>query len=197
MIPPNGEQIEQERGSDVDVLVRRIESCRTYLLFVAGKLQSGLIRERESPSDLVQQAMLSAIATILDGRARLPGDDVKEVRAWLRRILINTHRDSLRHHYAQQRSPDREHPDAAIDVAADTPSPSSRAGRNEEAERVAKARLALDDRERQLLCWWFDDELSFTEIAERLGCSVSGARKACLRAGERLKAAYELKGTRP
>ena len=142
-------------------------------------------------SDLVQQALLAAVGSIREGRARLPGPDEAEIRAWLRRILINTHRDRLRYHLAQERSPDREHRDGAVEVEADSSSPFSKAARNEEAKRFDLAKLALDEDDRKILSWRLDDDLTFAEIGARLGCSTSWARRACQQAAARLIAAQK------
>jgi RNA polymerase sigma-70 factor (ECF subfamily) len=191
MDPRSEDRVGQPPVENLESLVRAIESYRTYLTVVAGRIRNGSLQAREGTSDLVQESMLSALASIQDGRARMPGSDEREVRFWLRKILINTHRDRLRHHLAGRRTPERELRDPTIDVEADTSSPSSKAVTREEAEQVARARLALDERDRQLLTWWFEDDLSFTEIGKRLGITVTGARKACRKAAERLEAALE------
>lgn len=58
--------------------------------------------------------------------------------------------------------------------------------------RIAQAMTGLAPGDRALLTLFYWDELSLTEIAESLGCSVNAAKTRLFRARERFRALYEV-----
>jgi RNA polymerase sigma-70 factor (ECF subfamily) len=159
------------------MIVRSIESLLGYLAVVA----RGLARDDRTgvggASDLVQMTVAAALGNVAEGK--LPSDPSVALKPWLRGIMLN-----LR---SQQRK--RKRPAAGLEgeFAADTTSPSGCASRAELVHFMARARARLDDRERQLLAWRHDEELTFDAIGQRLGVSGVMAHKSYRRALKRLE----------
>jgi RNA polymerase sigma-70 factor (ECF subfamily) len=131
------------------------ERWRAYLSLLA-RLQMGPeIRGKIDPSDVVQETLLNAHRQ----RDQFQGTTEAEKAAWLRRILAGTLADALRRIYADKRDAAREQSlQAALDqssrhleafLAADVPSPSEHAQRNEQAMRLAAALVQLPDAQRE------------------------------------------------
>jgi RNA polymerase sigma factor (sigma-70 family) len=165
-------------------LEQEIASLRTYLLKVAHSLADGrTTRGGETPSDLVHEAIKSALVDIRRGACR--AEDARQLRAWARQILHSKYYDSLR----------KSRRTGTAEPLPDLPDPgTSPSGRVEARERDDLAARALDrlgPRDRQLLAWRQDEGLTFEEIGRRLGMSLQGARQAFRRAAERYLAAIE------
>jgi RNA polymerase sigma factor (sigma-70 family) len=176
---------EPEQDADPQALARAIASNRTYLMFVASKFK-GTHSLPERVSDLAHQALLEALGAVRAGDGgRLAFPSEKKLRAWLRTILKRTYHDMLRRHRAKKRTP-RILPPRPV-----PPSPSSQAARNENAQRLAEARAALDPVDRELIDWRVIDGLTFEEIGRRRGFSTSYARRACEQALRKLAALYD------
>jgi RNA polymerase sigma-70 factor (ECF subfamily) len=131
------------------------ERWRSYLLLLA-RLQLGPeLRSKLDASDVVQESLLRAHRQ----RDQFRGSTDAEKAAWLRRILAGTLADTLRGIYADKRDAAREQSlQAALDqssrrleafLAADAPSPSENAQRNEQAIRLAAALVQLPDAQRE------------------------------------------------
>jgi len=61
------------------------ETCRSYLLLVAGRELRGDLKQKIGPSDIVQETFLKAQRDLLQFR----GETHAEFVNWLRRILLN------------------------------------------------------------------------------------------------------------
>jgi len=70
-------------------------------------------------------------------------------------------------------------------------SPSGKFENREREDLAAKALDSLGPRDRQLLAWRQDEELTFEEIGQRLGMTLQGARQAFRRSAKRYLAAIE------
>jgi RNA polymerase sigma-70 factor (ECF subfamily) len=172
-----------DSDGDRESLEREVASLRTYLLKVANGLGGGPRWCGVNPSDIVQEALKSALVDIRKGKFRARG--AGSLRAWLRCILVSKYRDAAR---AAARAGK---PEPVTDVPDGGPSPSEEyADREQEALR-RRALDALPPRDRQVLIWRQDEDLTFEEIGRRLGISVKGASKAFYRAGQRLRDAYQ------
>jgi RNA polymerase sigma-70 factor (ECF subfamily) len=171
---------------------RALESCRPYLLGVANReLRADLIA-KAGASDLVQETFLEAQRDF----GRFQGQTDVELRAWLRRILLNNLANFVRRYREpQKRKVSREvsidqqttgghHPES---LAASTLSPSGHAMRNEQAVAVTQALRRLRERDRQVVLWRYQEDCSFEEIGRRLGGSAEMARKVWNRAIERIR----------
>jgi RNA polymerase sigma factor (sigma-70 family) len=165
-------------------LEQEIASLRTYLLKVAHLLtDGGPTRGGNTPSDLVQEAIKSALVDI--GRGTCRAEDARQLRAWVRKILLSKYYDILRKNSRTE----------PVDSLPDIPDPgTSPSGKFENREREDLAARDLDGpgpRDRLLLAWRQDDDLTFEEIGQRLGMTLQGARQAFRRAAQRYLAAIE------
>jgi RNA polymerase sigma factor (sigma-70 family) len=163
---PSGKLANDDRVS----LERALESCRTYLLYVAWRLKgSDGVVGAEGASDLVQQTMLVALRKAQEGKS--PGPTPKDHRAWLRQILINVMREKTRRV--------RGEPGGLEDLVADSgTSPSSALAKQEETHAMAEALDRLGPDEREIVTWRCVDGLSYAEIGRRRAYSDSYARRA-------------------
>jgi RNA polymerase sigma factor (sigma-70 family) len=151
-------------------LERALESCRTYLLYVAWRLKGneGVVGA-EGASDLVQQTMLVALRKVQEGKG--PGPTAKDHRAWLRQILVNVMREKSRR--TRRQPGELEEP-----VADSGTSPSNALAKQEEARAMAEALDRLEPVEREIVTWRCVDGLSYEEIGRRRGYSDTYARRA-------------------
>jgi RNA polymerase sigma-70 factor (ECF subfamily) len=165
-------------------LEQEIASLRTYLLKVAHSLAGGRsTRAGVAPSDLVHEAIKSALVDIRRGGCR--AQSAGQLRAWVRQILHGKYYDSLR---KTRRARPVELPPDLLDPGT---SPSGRFEERERDDLAARALAGLGLRDRQLLAWRQDENLTFEEIGRRLGISLQGARQAFRRAAERYLAATQ------
>jgi RNA polymerase sigma factor (sigma-70 family) len=168
------------RGKDQQI-VRSIEPLLGYLVVVARGLKSRDQVGLDGASDLVQMTVVAAMENI--GKGRLPGDGDGEVKAWLRGIMLNLHRQVRK----------RKRPLGGLvgeELADDTTSPSNKASRDELASRMVRARSRLRERDRLILNWRHEEKLTFEAIGRQLGVSDVAAHKAHRRALKQLEDAF-------
>lgn len=125
------------------------DSDRGYLLVLARLRLPARLRAKVEASDVVQQTLLQAHARA--GQLRADNPDGR--RAWLRQILANVIADTARRFAADARDAGREQTiryaldesSARLDalLAADQSSPSQRANRMDELQKVTAAIAAL------------------------------------------------------
>jgi RNA polymerase sigma factor (sigma-70 family) len=158
-----------QADDDRAALQRALESCRTYLLYVAWRVRGNDgVAGAEGASDLVQQTMLVALKKVEEGKG--PGPTTRDHRAWLRQILINLMREKSRR--------TRRLPQGINEPIADSAmSPSNELARQEEARAMAEALGRLDPAEREIVTWRCVDGLSYEEIGRRRGYSDTYARR--------------------
>jgi RNA polymerase sigma-70 factor, ECF subfamily len=156
-----------------------LESCRTYLLYVAWRIGGDQgVAGVEGASDLVQQTMLVALRKVQEGKG--PDPTPKDHRAWLRRILINLMREKTRRRRREAGSIENEVVDSGT-------SPSGDFRRKEEARVLTKALDRLGPREREIIIWRCVDGLSYEEIGRRQGYTGTYARRVVSNALDRLR----------
>jgi RNA polymerase sigma-70 factor (ECF subfamily) len=170
-----------------EALGRLLQGYRPYLLRIAeGELPAAL-RGKLGGSDVVQEALVQALACF--GQFR--GQSLEELQGWLRGILRNVVRHSVRRFDGTaKRQADREVPvqtlaDPEAALAADGSSPSEHLMRQEREAAVREALARLPEAYRQALVWREWEGLPFAEIARRLNRSVDAARMLWWRAIER------------
>jgi RNA polymerase sigma-70 factor (ECF subfamily) len=179
------------RGGSPEALGQVLATCRNYLLLVANRKLEADLRAKGGASDLVQETFLEAQRDF----DRFQGDSAQELRAWLRRILLHNCANFARHYRdVEKRKVSREVPmdDDGPDawhrnLPADTPSPSSHAVRNEEAEALERALERLPGHYRQVIVWRHRENLSFEEISRLAGGTPDSVRMLWWRAVERLQ----------
>ena len=141
------------------------------------------LRQRAETVDFVQDAMVE----VLRYGPRFEVQDRDHFRNFLARVVENVMKDKAKWWNAQRRAMAREQPKQDVSITLDQPAnsaarPSVVAAKN---EREARLRLALEllapeDREVLFLRQW--QELSFAEIADRVGSAENAVRMRFQRA---------------
>jgi RNA polymerase sigma-70 factor (ECF subfamily) len=152
-----------------------LEPFRKYLRVLAHVHLDAHLRRKLDPSDIVQQTLLRACVGFEELRGREPG----VVAAWLRRILSRTLADAVRDLERAKRDIGRERSiEQAVDesasgleiwLAAEQPSPSEQADRNEQLLRLADALCGLPDYTRTAVVLKHCRGWTLARIAEHLG----------------------------
>jgi RNA polymerase sigma-70 factor (ECF subfamily) len=180
------------RAGSEEALGQLLQTYRHYLLLIAEHELDSVLLPKGGASDLVQETFLEAQQAF----GRFHGGSEEELRAWLRRILLNNVANFTRKFKGTAKSqvarevpldPDSDRGNIGGLVAADISSPSGEAVANEQALALQQALERLPEDYRQVLLWRYQEQLSFEEIAQRLGRSANAARKLWARAVERLE----------
>ena len=190
--------ISSARSGSSEALGDLLQTSREYLLLVANhELPTGL-RAKEGAADLVQETFLVAQRQFY----RFEGRTEAELLLWLKAILRNTSAHLRRSFRSNCRNATRE-----VSLDADSSlaqklrdqdsSPSGIASRRELVMILRSAIERLPPRDRQVIWLKQHDELTFEELGRRLAISAVAARKAWLRAIERLRQELERKSKPP
>jgi RNA polymerase sigma-70 factor (ECF subfamily) len=172
--------IESARAGSREALGRLLQACRPYLLQVAGRHLGPALRAKLGKADLVQDAFCRAHRKFPGFR----GQTCQELRAWLRRILLNrlanlrraildTGKRQARREVALEALPDGRAGNC-LDPAL---SPCDQAIQQEQAQALRHALDRLPWEHCRLIDWRNYDLLPFEEIGRRVGCSADAARK--------------------
>ncbi|MDB5386008.1 MAG: sigW 16 [Planctomycetaceae bacterium] len=181
-----------ERGRTRDALGEALEACRAYLLAVADRELDEDLRNKGGASDIVQETFLEAHRDI----AQFQGSSDDELRAWLRRLLLNNVSNFRRHYRdTDKRATGREVPvnsfgssgDWRDALAADSLTPSMHLMNQERDIALERAIQRLPEDYREIILHRYRDELPFEEIAIRMNRSNDAVRKLWCRAIERLE----------
>ena len=151
-----------------------LEQYRSYLKALADMQLNPRIRAKEDVSDVVQLTLMQAHQHLMSYR----GASEAELRAWLKRILINRLINLSKRYTAQKRDVRRE---LSIDhqleqsaarlashLAGDQSTPSQRMMNEERGEQVAEAMATLLDDERTAVLLKHVHNFRVAEIAEYL-----------------------------
>jgi len=164
------------RGSPEDVNAFYERCVRKLLPLIRLRLGRTLRREMES-RDILQAVLCKSIGRL---------DNVKEpaaVMAWLARIAENEIRDQADYYKRRQRDAAMRAP---IEDAADVPAPIrhalSQAIVSKQTEALEAALEELGDAQREIVVLRKLEELTFPEIARKLGKSEDACRMAFSRA---------------
>jgi RNA polymerase sigma-70 factor (ECF subfamily) len=137
---------------------------------------------REDAEDATGEVFLRARAALSRFDRSVP------LGAWLTRIAVNHCVDRLRHRRREVRLFASD-PDEALDARAPDPSPLAEIMVEEERAAVAAAVAALPDRYRVPLALRYHAEMSYDDIAERLGQTRQEVATSLFRAKQRLRRA--------
>jgi RNA polymerase sigma-70 factor (ECF subfamily) len=180
------------RAGSRDALGNVLQTFRAYLLLVADRELDPELRAKGGASDLVQETFLEAQRDF----AQFQGLSVEELRAWLRRLLLNNVANFTRN-FRQRAKRDIAHElplegggssnERGAGLAADISSPSGQAVAHEQAEALARAMERLPPDYREVLALRHEQQLAFEEIGTRMQRTANAARMLWLRAVERLK----------
>jgi len=177
------------RGGSREAQGRLLELCRQYLLHVANAELDSQLQVKAGGSDLVQETFFEALRIF----ERFQGESPVQFRAWLRAILVNKLDDFARHYQATaKRQIGKEVALAAgsqpgPEPAACLPSPSSVAVHSEQAVALTAALSRLPEHYRQVIVLRQIEDLSFEEMAARLGRTSEAVRKLWWRAVQQLQ----------
>jgi RNA polymerase sigma-70 factor (ECF subfamily) len=186
----------EAHAGSAEALGQVLEACRGYLLQIAQQELDPELRAKGGASDLVQDTFVKAQRHF----AHFQGDSEVEVRAWLRRLLLNNLADfRALYREAGKRQVAREvalggggsSVDLAASLAAAEPSPSGVAMEHEQAEAMHRVLERLPAEYRRVLLLRYEGERTFEEIGLVLGRSANGARKLWARAVERFQHEWE------
>jgi RNA polymerase sigma-70 factor (ECF subfamily) len=158
-----------------DAPVLQLERFRSYLCLLARLGLDAETRAKVDPSDVVQQTLLEAHRS----RDLCRGSTVPQQAAWLRRILLQNIVDMQRGLRRAKRDVGRERSlEAALEnsstrlqcwLAAEQPSPSDLASREERVLRLAEALLSLPEAQQEALLLRYCQGLTLVEIGQQLG----------------------------
>lgn len=171
-------RMNDERAAD---LSRLVATAAPVLEKAAGRLMSPKLRQRCRTSDLVQSALVEAIASMPSFR----GSNDDEFVGWTLRIMERNAIDRQRRMSAGLRNIDREvdADDVSLqDLSANGISPSSAAVGREELLRIAQAMRKLPTDQRRILQLVALRGLSHADAAQQLQRSEGACRVLLARA---------------
>jgi RNA polymerase sigma-70 factor (ECF subfamily) len=184
--------LEQARAGDAAALGQLLELYRNYLRLMARSLISQPLHVRLDASDLVQETFLKAHREF----AGFAGSGERELVAWLRKILVNSLANQVKHHRAQVRDHRRQESlEVLLDrssravqraLAAPLSSPSTRAIRREQSVLLADALEKLPADYREVFILRNLEHTPFDQIAARMGRSEGAVQILWKRAMDRL-----------
>ena len=192
--PDPEELLRLARAGDGRALGQLFALYRNYLALLA-RLQIGRrLQGKVDPSDLVQETFLAGHR----GFAGFRGRTEAELVGWLRTILATTLASLGRRYWGSRRRDVRlereladelEQSSRALDrgLVAGHSSPSQRADRREQAVLLADALEQLSADHREVMILRHLEELSFPEVAQRMGRSVEAVKKLWARALAQLR----------
>ena len=177
--PPSDGLIEQAKGGSheaMNVLYARISP--RLLAYIRLRLGRDL-RARLESRDILQVTLLKSHQKFREFR----GVETRSLMAWMARIAEHEIRDCADHAHRQRRDAARETGlDEDAPVPAITRSALSRVILDEEARQLEGALDALSPDHRDMILMRKFEELSFGEIAERIGRSEDACRMLLARA---------------
>jgi RNA polymerase sigma-70 factor (ECF subfamily) len=176
------------RGGSTEALGCLFEQARGPLLHAANHELPPELRAKQSAADLVQETFLVAHRQF----HRFHGRTMAELLLWLKAILRNTSAHLRRSYRTERRGTFREVPIDApgsltADLSSSDSSPSALFQRREAVAMLQEATARLSARDREVLWMKHHDELTFEEVGRKLAISSVAARKAWLKALERLR----------
>jgi RNA polymerase sigma-70 factor (ECF subfamily) len=173
--------LERARGGDREALGRLLESHRAALRRLAERQLNGRVAVRVNASDVIQQTFLEAHRSF----QQFAGHDARELAAWLQGILAHKAGGAIRDHAVLQkrnvrreRSIDDSEGGAAVlkqELDAGISSPSQRAIRQEDAQRLSQALATLPDDQREAVRLRHLEGWALADIAQRLGRTPTAA----------------------
>lgn len=165
-------------GSDA-ALNLLYERCGGRLLAYIRLRMGRELRARMESRDILQAALLKSVRHLHE----LKGHETASLMAWLARIAEHEIRDRVDHQHRQRRDAAREVGlDDDMPVAGQARSPLSEVILDEEARRLEDALETLTPAHREIILLRTFEELTFPEIARRLGKSEDACRMLFARA---------------
>ena len=185
------------QAGDRSALGRLLESYRNYLTLLSRGQIGQRLRGKVDASDLVQETFLEAHRDFAGFRGRTDAELVH----WLRRILASNLANLVERYTAQRRDVRLERQlvagldksSLALDrgLVARHSSPSQQAARHDQAVLLANVLEQLPNDYREVLTLRHLEELSFPEVARRMGRSLDSVKNLWARALARLRRSLE------
>jgi RNA polymerase sigma-70 factor (subfamily 1) len=151
---------------------RAIEAFRPYLCVLARMHLDRRLWAKLDPEDIVQTTFQEA----LENGDRVLPNDYQERKALLRQMLLHNLWDALRRFQQQKRDLALEQPlgdsSSRLMLSLDQSTPSQRAVKNEQLERLAQALLCLTDDQQQAVILHHLHEWKLTDVATQLDRSL-------------------------
>lgn len=171
--------LERAQEGDSEAMGILLSDLQKYLLKLAEQEWPQALRRRESPSELVQQALFR----VAKGAPRFRGEP-QQWRSWAAKILRNRIVQRQRFHWALCRNPALEVPipkmgpesSAEIALASEETGPLSRMGREELRFVMQQTLDSLPQQDREVLQWRILEGLSWSVLGERLGVTDKWAK---------------------
>jgi RNA polymerase sigma-70 factor (ECF subfamily) len=182
------------RAGDEAARGRILEAFRDYLRLLARLQIDRRLQGKLDASDVVQETFLQAHRCF----GQFQGTSESELAAWLRQILTSRLLDQARRYLGARQRDVRLERDLAADLdrssqalagglVARESTPSQRAAQREQAVRLATALEQLPAAYRQVIVLHQLEDLSFPEVAARMGRSLDSVKNLWLRALARLR----------
>ena len=178
-------RLDAARTGSTKALGELLELCRAYLLKVASEAIDQKLIPKADAADLVQETFLEAHRDFL----HFHGSTESELRAWLRRLLLN----NVANFFRRFRSGGKRTVDLEVPVGADAlaaliwgassdSTPSSTVSAEEQAQLMDRALARLPDDYRRVLHLHYREQRSYDEIGSDMSLSPNAARKLTTRA---------------
>lgn len=175
-----------------------------YLKILADAQLDRRVRQRVSPSDLVQETLLEAHRDF----PKFNGTTEAELVCWLRKILvhnlihvtekhISAEKRDVRREISLQRiraSVEQSNSRFEVILAAKLATPSAEAGMHEQLRELADAIAQLPDDQRQVIVLRHLEGMRFADIADQMERTSGACRMLWLRAMDRLRELLEARG---
>jgi RNA polymerase sigma-70 factor (ECF subfamily) len=172
---PASELLDQARRGDREALGRLLEAQRAALHRLAKRQLDGRVAVRVDPSDVIQQTFLEAHRSF----PQFAGQGPRELVAWLQGILGHKVAGAIRDHALLQKRDvrrDRSIDDSGGDAGplkqqldAGFSTPSQKAIRGEEVQRLTQALTLLPDDQREAVRLRHLEGWALADIARHLG----------------------------
>jgi RNA polymerase sigma-70 factor (ECF subfamily) len=175
-------------------LGKLLEGYRSYLVLLARVRIDAQLQGKVSPSDVVQETFLEAHR----GFGQFRGTTESELVAWLRKILASNLANQARRYRGTQRRDVRLERSLADEIdrssqaleralAAQVSSPSQQAAKREQGVLLATVLEQLPSEYREVIVLRHLEELSFPEVAHRMGKTEASVKNLWARALGRLR----------
>ncbi len=186
--------IQQARIGNMAAQEALFQQLRPYLMVIANDQLDDRLHAKLGPSDIVQNSMLRAVEQLPQYR----GGTEAEFRGWVRQILVNETRLARRGFAADKRDVRREqglNPSESGAVSHEPAdqglTPATDALADEQALEVQRLIGGLPESYQTVIRLRNWEELSFEQIADRMGMSTSGVAKIWYRALVEIQKIYQ------
>lgn len=181
------EWIEKARAGCPESRAKVLETCRAYLLAIAGRNIAPDLKAKAGASDLVQDTFIEAHRDF----QQFVGMTREDLQAWLKDMLLHNLGDfSRKFRETEKRQVDKErsldhdkafrHPEnQPLDQA---PTPSGYAIKGEEEQALRSSIAKLPENYRQVIEWHHREGRTYAEIGQLLGISAEAVRQMYYRA---------------